>query len=158
MANELDYDDIQGLVRFAFGKMDGAGFYLVRIKDVAAARAWLANAHITTARTLTPPPETALQVGFTVDGLRALRVPDEAIAGFAPEFLAGMTEANRSRRLGDVGENAPDKWRWGHADRTPHLVIMMYGRGAARLRKRIQRTIVGCRFRSVGSFENRRPR
>ena len=126
--NEVDYDDIQGLVRFAFGKMDGACFYLVRIKDVNAARAWLANAHVTTARTLKPPPETALQVGFTVDGLTALHVPEEAIAGFAPEFLAGMTEENRSRRLGDVGENAPAKWRWGHADRTPHLVIMMYGK------------------------------
>jgi deferrochelatase/peroxidase EfeB len=128
MKNEVEYDDIQGLVRFAFGKMDGAGFYLVRIKDVSAARAWLTNAHITTARTLTPPPETALQVAFTVEGLRALRVPDEVIAGFAPEFIAGLTEESRSRRLGDVGENAPGKWRWGHADRTPHLVIMMYGK------------------------------
>ena len=128
MPNEVDYDDIQGLVRFAFGKMDGASFYLVHIKDVSAARTWLTSAHITSARELKPPPETALQVGFTVAGLRALRVPEEAIAGFAPEFLAGMTEESRSRRLGDVGENAPCKWRWGHADRVPHLVIMMYGK------------------------------
>src|SRR4030095_15542895 len=77
---------------------------------------------------LIPPPETALQVAFTVDGLRALRVPDDVIAGFAPEFVAGMTEESRSRRLGDVGENAPGEWRWGHADRTPHLAIMMYGK------------------------------
>lgn len=124
---DLDYNDIQGLVRFAFGKMNEACFYLVRIKDLSAARSWLANAHITSARTLEPPPQTALQVAFTVDGLRALRVPDEAIAGFAPEFLAGMTEESRSRRLGDIGENAPVKWRWGHADRRPHLVVMMYG-------------------------------
>ncbi len=127
MPNEVDYDDIQGLVRFGFGKMNEACFYLVRIKDPGAARSWLANAHITSARTLEPPPQTALQVAFTVDGLKALRVPDEAIAGFAPEFLAGMTEESRSRRLGDVGENAPAKWRWGHADRTPHLVVLMYG-------------------------------
>jgi deferrochelatase/peroxidase EfeB len=124
---DLDYDDIQGLVRFAFGKMNEACYYLLRIKDLSAARSWLTNAHITSARTLEPPPQTALQVGFTVDGLKELRVPDEAIAGFAPEFLAGMTEESRSRRLGDVGENAPPKWRWGHADRTPHLVVMMYG-------------------------------
>jgi len=126
--NEVDYDDIQGLARFAFGKMDGACFYLVRIKDVGAARSWIANAHITTARTLIPPPETALQVAFTVDGLKELRVPDDVIAGFAPEFLAGMGEESRSRRLGDVGENAPTKWRWGWDDRAPHLVIMMYGK------------------------------
>jgi deferrochelatase/peroxidase EfeB len=129
---DLDYDDVQGLVRFAFGKMDQACFYLVRIKDVAAARSWLTNAHITTARTLSPPPETALQVAFTVDGLKELRVPNEAIQGFAPEFLSGMAgDESRSRRLGDVGENAPAKWRWGRADRTPHLAIMMYGKQGA---------------------------
>jgi deferrochelatase/peroxidase EfeB len=127
MPNEVDYNDIQGLVRFAFGKMNEACFYLVRIKDVGAARSWLASAPVTSARTLVPPPQTALQVAFTVDGLRALRVPEESIAGFAPEFLAGMTEESRSRRLGDVGENGPDKWRWGHADCKPHLVVMMYG-------------------------------
>lgn len=127
MPNEVDYNDIQGLVRFAFGKMNDASFFLVRIKDLSAARSWLTNAHITTARTLEPPPQTALQVAFTVDGLKALRVPDEVIAGFAPEFLAGMTEESRSRRLGDIGENAPSKWRWGHADRAPHLVVLMYG-------------------------------
>jgi deferrochelatase/peroxidase EfeB len=69
-----------------------------------------------------------LQVAFTVDGLKALRVPNEAMAGFAPEFLAGMSEESRSRRLGDVGENAPAKWSWGHAARKPHLAIMMYGK------------------------------
>ena len=128
MPNEVDYDDVQGLVRFAFGKMDGACFYLVRIKDVNAARAWLATAHVTTARTLVPPPDTALQVAFTVEGLRALRVPDDVIGGFAPEFVAGLTEESRSRRLGDVGENSPANWRWGHADDTPHIAIMMYGK------------------------------
>ena len=86
---DLDFDDVQGLVRFAFGRMHGACFYLVRIKDAAAARSWIAAAHITTARTLDPPPSTALQVAFTVDGLKALGVPSEVIDGFAPEFCLG---------------------------------------------------------------------
>ncbi|HET6978458.1 MAG TPA: hypothetical protein VFI24_19160 [Pyrinomonadaceae bacterium] len=128
MANEVDYDDVQGLVRFAFGKLDGAAFYLVRIKDANAARSWLANAPVTSARTLSPPPETALQVAFTVDGLQKLDVPDFVIEGFAPEFRAGMTEKSRARRLGDVDENAPDNWTWGWGEQTPHLVIMMYGK------------------------------
>jgi deferrochelatase/peroxidase EfeB len=128
---EVDYNDVQGLVRFGFGKMDDACFYLVRINDLSAARSWLANAHITSARTLIPPPQTALQVAFTADGLRKLQVPEEAINGFAPEFVAGMTEDSRSRRLGDVGENAPAKWRWGRPDRNPHLAIMMYGQKAS---------------------------
>ena len=129
---DLDYDDVQGLVRFAFGSMHRACFYLVRIKDVNAARSWLLNAHITSARTLSPPPETALQVAFTVDGLKELRVPDEAIAGICAGvcFRFGRRES-RSRRLGDVGQNAPARWRWGHPDRSPHLAIMMYGKEGA---------------------------
>jgi deferrochelatase/peroxidase EfeB len=130
--NTLDFDDIQGLVRFAFGSMHRACFYLVRIKDVAAARSWLATAHITSARTLSPPPATALQVAFTVDGLKALSVPDEAVQGFAPEFVSGMAgEDSRSRRLGDLGANHPSVWRWGNAERMPHLAIMMYGKEGA---------------------------
>jgi deferrochelatase/peroxidase EfeB len=132
MFNEDDYDDVQGLVRFAFGSMHRACFYLVRIKDVSAARSWLLNAHLTSARALSPPPETALQVAFTVDGLKELHVPEEAIQGFAPEFVSGMAgDESRSRRLGDVEENWPAKWRWGRIDRLPHLAVMMYGKEGA---------------------------
>lgn len=132
MNMELDFDDIQGLVRFGFGGMHRACFYLVRIKDVVAARSWLAAAHVTTARTLDPPPETALQVAFTYDGLKSLGVPREAVDDFAPEFCSGMAgDESRSRRLGDMGANHPDKWLWGGPSRTPHLAIMMYGKEGA---------------------------
>lgn len=132
MNAELDFDDVQGLVRFAFGKMHRAYFYLVRIKDVAAARSWLLDAHVTTARELSPPPSTALQIALTGDGLKALGVPSEATEGFAPEFLSGMAgDESRSRRLGDVGKNAPSEWRWGRPDRSPHLAVMMYGKEGA---------------------------
>jgi deferrochelatase/peroxidase EfeB len=128
-ANELDFDDVQGLVRFGFGGMHRACFYLVRIKDLALARNWLASAHVTSARTLTPPPSTALQIAFTFEGLKALGVPGESIENFAPEFRSGMTgEDSRSRRLGDVGTNDPSRWRWGGPERAPHLSIMMYAR------------------------------
>src|SRR5678810_1196192 len=117
MNPNLDFDDVQGLVRFAFGDMHRAYFYLVRIKDVGAARAWLLNAHLTTARELSPVPSTALQVAFTVDGLRALGVPKSVVERFAPEFVSGMAgDESRSRRLGDIKKNAPSEWRWGGPD------------------------------------------
>ncbi len=129
---EVDFDDVQGLVRFGFGGMHRACFYLVRIKDVAAARSWIAAAHVTTARTLDPPPETALQVAFTYEGLKTLGVPSEVVDAFAPEFCSGMAgDESRSRRLGDVGANAPGQWRWGGPSRLPHLAIMMYGKEGA---------------------------
>ncbi len=42
---------------------------------------------MTTAVTMSPPPDTALQVAFTSQGLAALGVPEVAIAGFSDEFL-----------------------------------------------------------------------
>ena len=129
MSQELDFDDVQGLVRFGFGGMHRACFYLVRVKDVTAARSWIAAAHVTSARTLDPPPSTALQVAFTSDGLKKLGVPGEVVDGFAPEFCSGMAgDESRSRRLGDLGPNHPGKWLWGAPTRLPHLAIMMYGK------------------------------
>ena len=130
--SQVDFDDVQGLVRFGFGDMHRAYFYLVRIQDKAAARAWLSAAHVTTARTLKPPPETALQVAFTYEGLKELDVPGEIRDAFAPEFCSGMSgDESRSRRLGDLGTNHPDNWRWGRPDDIPHLAIMMYGEEGA---------------------------
>jgi Dyp-type peroxidase family len=124
--DEVDYADVQGLVRFGYGQMTQASYALVRIREIAAARAWLRSAPITSAVTMKPPPSTAMQVAFTAAGLKALGLPPSVLAGFSPEFLSGMTEASRSRRLGDVGSNAPSGWEWGGPDGIPHLVVMLF--------------------------------
>jgi Dyp-type peroxidase family len=125
----IDYRDVQGLVRFGFGHLPEACFLLVRVEEAAAARSWLGKVSITTAETLTNLPETALQVAFTRPGLEALGVPSNVIQTFSPEFITGMSaEDGRSRRLGDVGANAPKGWRWGGPDNVPHLLLMLYAR------------------------------
>jgi Dyp-type peroxidase family len=123
----VDYSDVQGLVRYGYGKLTEACFLLLRIRSPAAARRWLKTAPVTTAVEMNPPPQAALQVAFTCAGLQALQVPDEVIQGFAPEFISGMGgEDSRSRRLGDVGPSAPSQWRWGGADKSPHALAMIY--------------------------------
>ncbi len=123
----IDYRDVQGMMRFGFGHLPEACFLLLRVSDAAAARSWLGTVSITTAETLTNRPETALQVAFTCPGLVALGVPADVIQTFSPEFLAGMSgENSRSRRLGDVGANAPKGWQWGGPDNVPHLLLMLY--------------------------------
>jgi deferrochelatase/peroxidase EfeB len=126
MHGEVDYADVQGLVRFGYKRLTQASYVLVRVRDVAAARAWLRSAPITSAVTMQPPPSTAMQVAFTAAGLEALGLSPAVLAGFASEFLSGMTEASRSRRLGDVGSNAPSRWEWGGAAGVPHLVVMLF--------------------------------
>jgi deferrochelatase/peroxidase EfeB len=127
MSSAVDYADVQGLVRFGFAHMSEAVYLLLRVRNAAAARMWLAQAPVTTAADSTPIPSTALQVAFTREGLEALGVPPHVLAGFSAEFLSGMAgDENRSRRLGDSGTNAPAAWEWGIADKAPHVVVMLF--------------------------------
>ncbi len=116
-------------MRFGHGQLPAAAFWLLRIADPAAGREWLGDAPVTSAASRYPPPDTALQVAFTAEGLRALGLPDTVMTGFSDEFNAGMAaDQSRSRRLGDVGDNAPSLWRWGASGNLPHLLVMLYGR------------------------------
>jgi deferrochelatase/peroxidase EfeB len=124
--SEVDYSDVQGLVRYGYGLMKEASYFLLRVKDVAAARSWLRAAPVTSALAMNPPPSIAMQVAFTATGLKALGVPASVLAGFSSEFLAGITQESRSRRLGDVESNAPSQWDWGNSANMPHLVVMFF--------------------------------
>jgi len=123
----VELEDIQGLVRFAYKHHTEAVFLLLRVTDRAAARAWLARAAITDALTRNPAPDTALQVGLTSGGLRALGVAEDIIDSFSPEFVEGMAgDPSRSRRLGDQGANDPTRWLWGSGERVPHVAVLLY--------------------------------
>lgn len=127
MDSTVDYSDVQGLVRFGYAQMTEAIYLLLTVKNLDAARKWLAQAPVTTALDRSPVPSTALQVAFTRQGLEALQVPQPVIEGFSAEFLAGIADnADRSRRLGDTGPNAPSHWDWGGEGRIPHVVAMVF--------------------------------
>jgi deferrochelatase/peroxidase EfeB len=126
MKSAVDFADVQGLVRFGYGKLTEASYALLRVRNAAAAREWLRHARVTSAVTMDPPPATALQIAFTAAGLEAIGVGPTVIAGFASEFLTGMTEESRMRRLGDVGNNAPSGWSWGYGTTLPHLLVMFF--------------------------------
>ncbi len=124
---EVDYGDVQGLVRFGYKRLTKASYALVRVRNAAAARAWLRAAPVTSAVAMDPPPDVALQVAFTASGLRAIGVSRSVIAGFSEEFRAGMAQESRSRRLGDVENSSPRHWEWGgRPANEPHLAVMFF--------------------------------
>jgi deferrochelatase/peroxidase EfeB len=129
-ARNVDFRDVQGLVRFGYKHLKAARYAVVRVRHLAAARAWLRQAPVTSAEYVQPPPPSALHVAFIAAGLEALGVPPAVRAAFSPEFLGGMAEGNRSRRLGDVGANAPSQWQWGGEASVAHLLVMFFTRGA----------------------------
>lgn len=124
----IDYADVQGLLRFGYKHLTQASYALLRVKDPAAARAWLRAAPVSDAVALAASPAIALQVAFTAAGLRAFGVSDSVLTGFSREFRGGMTQENRARELGDVGSNAPEYWQWGGPANEVHLVVMFFGR------------------------------
>lgn len=128
-ARTVELDDIQGLLRFGYKHQTQASFLLLRVKDREAARAWLASVPVSSAATVEPPPDTALQLALSREGLQALGVADDIVNAFSPEFVSGLgRDASQSRRLGDVGANAPERWQWGAGQRVPHVLVMLYAR------------------------------
>jgi deferrochelatase/peroxidase EfeB len=126
-ASRVDLADIQGLLRFGYGRHSQACFLLLRVKDAAAARAWLAGAPVADAMRAESPPPTVLQVALTATGLRAIGVPGDIVDGFSIDFVAGMaSDPSRARRLGDIGASAPERWQWGWGEATPHVLLLLY--------------------------------
>ena len=129
----VDFRDVQGLVRFGYKHLKAARYVVVRVRHAAKARAWLMHAPVTTAEYVQPPPPLALHVALSAAGLAAIGVPAAVRAAFSPEFLGGMTDEPRARRLGDVGASDPAGWSWGGAAGVPHVLVMFFTRDAGTL-------------------------
>src|SRR6202158_5422080 len=110
MAVQLDLADIQGLFARGYARHRYARFTVFAAREAAASQALLAwlLPQVTNAAPFSG--DTALHVALTPSGLRRLGLPDSVRAGFSAEFIEGMTETNRSRFLGDVGESDPRSW------------------------------------------------
>ena len=125
-STDTEFEDMQRLVRYGNGHLLEACFLLLQVRDAKAARSWLQAAPVTSAVTTDERPEQALQVAFTTAGLQSLEVSNSVINDFSDEFIVGMNgDDNRSRRLGDIGNNNPANWDWGNAV-APHVLLMLY--------------------------------
>ena len=133
MAARDELDDIPGLIRSGFGSLKGSCYLLLQVEDGAAARSWLGGLPTTSAAAVEAGELTEVcEVAFTARGMRALGLSEDALAEFAPEFLDGMSgDPRRSHRLGDVGVNAPQEWRWGACEREPDAMVLLFAPGAA---------------------------
>jgi deferrochelatase/peroxidase EfeB len=140
MVKTVEFDQIQGIVRFGYRKLTECSFLLVTIQDAAAARQWLAAAPVTSAVTLTDAPQTALQIALTHEGFKQLGCEPELLNQFSAEFQSGLSNSARARLLGDVGDSAPEAWKWGTGAQSVHLLLMLYARpgGLAEWKRSLQ--------------------
>jgi deferrochelatase/peroxidase EfeB len=143
-----DRRDIQAIVHSGFGRLGEAVFLLLRITDVDRAKSWLAavseapgagtlSYRVTHLGHFPVHQSRVLQIAFTAPGLKKLGLPDSLFQdgsthGFPREFRLGMAgegldPEGRSRRLGDIGANAPSNWAWGGTPaQTPDALVMLY--------------------------------
>lgn len=126
LSGGLERDDIQGLVASGYGHLHEARFLLLAIDDPTRAARWLGRlaGELTTSRAKSG--DTAVNLALSSSGLRKLGV-EPATARFSDRFLDGMTAPHRSRALGDIGADAPARWRWGGPDTQPvDLLLALY--------------------------------
>lgn len=145
-SSDFDFDDLQALLRCSHKNLKDTCFLLLNIIDAEAAKQWLDNAPVSRANRTKPQSDTdtgpALQIAFSVEGLRVLGLNETVIDSFSDEFIFGMSgDESRSRRLGDVGANAPEYWDWGgNVKKIPHILLLLYAKkgGIKAWRKTVQ--------------------
>jgi Dyp-type peroxidase family len=76
-------------------------------------------------------------VAFTYQGLKALGVPEDSLASFAPEFRQGMRA--RAAELGDVGESSPEHWENPLGTPDVHVALAALSPDAVRLEAVLER-------------------
>jgi Dyp-type peroxidase family len=136
MADTLEVEDMQAIIIRGYGNLRAASYILLAIDNATTVRTWLSRLanEITAGQAM--PQDSALNIAFTYTGLQKLGLAPEVIAMFSNEFISGMTEAHRSRILGDVGESAPEHWRWGGpTTKLIDLVLMLFATDNQKLSK-----------------------
>ena len=107
--------DIQGIFFRGYLGLDQAAYGLFRITDRDAFQDWLgksiAAGDITTAaeRQLKAGVLSRMNIAFTAPGLQELLQDGFIADSYDHSFTGGMTAPERSRILGDVDSNAPEK-------------------------------------------------
>jgi len=131
MNDQLELNDIQGIIIRGYSNLPAAHFLLLGMQDPAAVKQWLSLM----AKDITPgdrdPGESAAHIAFTFDGLKALGLNADALESFSLEFEDGMTGKHKQFFLGDFAESAPERWTWGGPNTADiHILLMLYAKDA----------------------------
>ena len=116
-------------------------YLLLRIDDPATGRELVRRLHpvVDSGRPSPDPAHDAwVTLAFTYQGLKALGVPQESLASFAPEFQQGM--AARAAELGDLDESAPEHWETPLGSSDVHVALAALSPDAVRLEAVAERT------------------
>lgn len=134
--NNIDFSDIQGLVKRGYGKLPAACYLLISITEPSKALPWLRDLTGQLCFADEKPNQHALNLALTYHGLEQLRLDPSILNSFSDEFRSGMSTTHKRRILGDEEENAPEHWLWGGPATEPvDLLLLCYAKDKAELGK-----------------------
>jgi Dyp-type peroxidase family len=127
----LEIEDIQHILLTRTPALTGRYVFL-KFGNPESGRAWLREI-LRTVRSAAAVDTSENQsswvtVAFTWNGLRALGLDEESLAGFPEEFRQGM--AARAEVLGDTGPSAPEHWVDGTNRADLHAIAILFARDA----------------------------
>ncbi len=126
----LEEPEIQGLVFSAYPRNVEGVYLFLQVADPARARRWLRGkvTELSYGSPIAPGPRQNL--ALSAPGLEVLGLDGASLASFPLELREGLREhdgAFRPRTLGDVGESAPSRWKWGGpAQPVVHVLLMLF--------------------------------
>jgi deferrochelatase/peroxidase EfeB len=139
----LQHDEMPTIVFGGLPNLRFAKCFIVELDgDALACRRWLRWLEARLTYGEMRDGSSALVAGLACTALAKLGVTGDDLATFPVAFHQGMTDAARSRQLGDVGDHAPAKWRWGQPAGGADMIVVAYARTALRL-SRMERVIKG---------------
>lgn len=111
---DIEHHELQSLFFGGLGKHDQSACLLLSLpNDVEKAKTWLNQRLPLIGFGSAPDASRVDQLSLSASGLKKLNIPPKTLAQFGFPFLQGMSHPDRSRALGDTGDDDPKKWNWG---------------------------------------------
>jgi Dyp-type peroxidase family len=137
MAQAIDRSDIQGLVASGYKRFPHARFVFLQVlDDPRKAQDWITRLvdRVTTAVHPDDKSKPCLNLAFSWQGLKALKLPDKLLDDFPHEFVAGMNRREAGEILGDTVKSSQLNWEYGGSNSMPlHVLALLYAKTAAEL-------------------------
>ncbi|MFT3908520.1 MAG: Dyp-type peroxidase [Ferruginibacter sp.] len=138
MQEKPEIKDIQGIIIRGYKNLAAAQFLFLSVQDAVSAKKWLSSMlpAVTGADKKDDDRndpgnkiETALQIAFTFEGMKAIGLDKTILDSFPIELQDGMTTKHKQQFLGDFAGSDPANWEWGGIQNEQvHIMLMIYSK------------------------------